>query len=144
MKKLLTTSAVASMLVALPAFAQTTPPSPPSKPEMTTPRAETATGQLRYLSTYSNEMRASKLIGTNIRNQAGETVGNINEILLDKNGKVAAVVVGVGGFLGIGEREVAVAFDSLQTSRDKDGKDVLTMNVTKDSLKTAPAWTWPR
>lgn len=140
MKKLLTATAVASMLIALPALAQTSP----SPPASMAPRADATPGQIRYFSTYSNEMRASKLIGTAVRNPAGETIGDINEILLDKSGKVAAVVVGVGGFLGMGEREVALAFESIQMTRDKDGKDVLTVNATKDTLKTAPAWTWPR
>ena len=145
MKKLLTTTAVASMLITLPALAQTSP-SPPTTPPAASmaPRADTAPGQIRYFSTYSNEMRASKLIGTAVRNPAGETIGDINEILLDKSGKVAAVVVGVGGFLGMGEREVALAFESIRMTRDKDGKDVLTVNATKDTLKTAPVWTWPR
>ena len=143
MKKLFTATAVALMLITLPALAQTSPSSP-SPPASMTPRSDAAPGQLRYFSTYSNEMRASKLIGTAVRNPAGESIGDINEILLDKTGKVAAVVVGVGGFLGMGEREVAISFGSIQMVRDKDGKDILTVNATKDTLKTAPAWTWPR
>lgn len=59
-------------------------------------------------------MRASKLIGAAVRNDANESIGDINEIILDKDGKVAAVVVGVGGFLGMGEREVALEFKSLR------------------------------
>ena len=48
------------------------------------------------------------------------------------------------GQVGMGEREVALAFESLQMTRDKDGKDLLTVNATKDTLRAAPAWTWPR
>ena len=144
MKKLLTATAVVSMLAALPALAQMTPSPPSSTSPSTAPRADTAPGQLRYFSKFTNEIRASKLIGTTVRNPAGETIGDINEILVDKSGKVAAVVVGVGGFLGMGEREVALAFESLQMTRDKDGKDLLTVNATKDTLRAAPAWTWPR
>jgi sporulation protein YlmC with PRC-barrel domain len=55
-------------------------------------------------------MRASKLIGTNVVNTANETVGEINDIILSKDGKAAALIVGVGGFLGIRERDVAVNF----------------------------------
>ena len=89
-------------------------------------------------------MRASKLIGMTVRNNAGENIGDINEILLDNGGKVAAVVLGVGGFLGIGEREVAISFDSLHMTHAPDGKNTLTVNATKDTLRSAPAWTWPR
>ena len=63
-------------------------------------------------------MRASKLIGTNVTNAANELVGEINDIVLGKDGKVAAVIVGVGGFLGIGEREVALSYGSLRFSKD--------------------------
>jgi|LNFM01.1.fsa_nt_gb sporulation protein YlmC with PRC-barrel domain len=144
MNKLLASTAVASMLMALPALAQTTSPTPSAPSTTTAPRADTTTGQLRYFSTYSDEMRMSKLIGTTVRNAAGETIGDVNEILLDKNGKVAAVVIGVGGFLGMGEREVALSFESIQSGRDANGNNVLTVNATKDSLKNAPAWMWPR
>ena len=87
-------------------------------------------------------MRASKLIGTKVVNAANETVGDVNEIVLGRDGKVAAVIIGVGGFLGIGEREVAVSFNSLQMRRDQSNDLVLTINATKDALKSAPAWRW--
>ena len=87
-------------------------------------------------------MRASKLIGTNVTNAANESVGEINDVVLAKDGKVAAVIVGVGGFLGIGEREVALSYGSLRFSKDSSGRDVITVNATKDALKAAPAWKW--
>jgi hypothetical protein len=70
-----------------------------------------------------------------------------NELVIDKDGKVAAVVIGVGGFLGIGEREVALDFKSLNIKYDpnamtESGATIITVNATKDSLKSAPAWTW--
>jgi sporulation protein YlmC with PRC-barrel domain len=93
------------------------------------------------------QMRASKLIGTNIRNNANETIGEINELILDKDGKIAAVVVGVGGFLGIGQHEVAMDYKSLNIKHDPNalteaGATTITVDATKDSLKAAPAWTW--
>ena len=92
-------------------------------------------------------MRASKLIGSKVRNTANENVGDINELIVDKDGKVVAAVVGVGGFLGIGEREVALDFKSLNIKYDpsamtQSGAITVTVNATKDSLKAAPAWTW--
>jgi sporulation protein YlmC with PRC-barrel domain len=84
-------------------------------------------------------MRASKLMGSTVRNNAGDSVGDVNEIIIDKSGKVAAVIVGVGGFLGIGEREVALGYNQLQTRVDGSGNLVVTTNVTRDELKNAPA-----
>ena len=122
------------------AFAQTTP-TPAPAPE-TPPAARTQDGQSMWYSHQADEMRASKLIGTKVVNTANETVGDINEIILSKDGKIAAVVVGVGGFLGMGEREIAVDFNSIRKSRDSNNNLVLTMNASKDSLKAAPAWRW--
>src|SRR4249920_2354102 len=60
------------------------------------------------------EWRASKLAGVNVYNEANEKIGDINDVILDKSGKVANVIIGVGGFLGMGEHDVAVAFDQLK------------------------------
>jgi sporulation protein YlmC with PRC-barrel domain len=59
------------------------------------------------------EWRASKLAGINVYNQANEKIGDINEVILDRSGKVANVILAVGGFLGLGEHYVAVGFDKL-------------------------------
>ena len=88
------------------------------------------------------EMRASKLIGAKVTNAANELVGDINEIVLGKDGKVAAVIVGVGGFLGLGEREVAISYSGLKFAKDSNNRDVITVNATKDQLKAAPTWKW--
>jgi sporulation protein YlmC with PRC-barrel domain len=98
--------------------------------------------QPTWYSHQTGEMRASKLIGTAVKNQAGETVGDINEVVLSKEGQVAAVVIGVGGFLGIGEREVAVSFDSIRLAQDENKNTVVSLNATKDALKAAPQWEW--
>lgn len=58
--------------------------------------------------------RSSKLIGVNVYNDQNEKLGDINEILVDQSGKVAGVVLGVGGFLGVGEHYVMVSFDKLK------------------------------
>jgi hypothetical protein len=87
-------------------------------------------------------MRASKLIGAKVVDTANELIGDVNEVILSKDGGVAAAVVGVGGFLGMGEREVAVSFNSLRLKQDGDGM-VVTIDATKDALQNAPEWTWP-
>jgi sporulation protein YlmC with PRC-barrel domain len=64
------------------------------------------------------EWRASKLVGVNVYNDANEKIGDINDVILDKSGKVENVVLGVGGFLGMGEHNVAVAYDKLKWSNE--------------------------
>jgi sporulation protein YlmC with PRC-barrel domain len=62
--------------------------------------------------------RASKLVGVNVYNDANEKIGDINDVILDKAGKVENVILGVGGFLGMGEHYVAVAYDKLKWSNE--------------------------
>ena len=62
----------------------------------------------------ADHWRSSKLIGVNVYNDQNEKLGDINEILLDQSGKAAGVVLGVGGFLGVGEHYVMVSFDKLK------------------------------
>jgi hypothetical protein len=137
-------SLAAALMLAPSALAQTTsaPPATTAPPAATPPPAASPSGQPLWYSHQADEMRASKLIGTKVVNTANETIGDINEIILSKDGKVAAVIVGVGGFLGIGQREVAMDFKSLQMNRDANNNLVLTVNATKDLLKDAPAWRW--
>ena len=64
------------------------------------------------------EWRASKLVGVNVYNDANEKIGDINDVILDKSGKVENVILEVGGFLGMGEHYVAVAYDKLKWSNE--------------------------
>jgi sporulation protein YlmC with PRC-barrel domain len=81
---------------------------------------------------------ASNWIGQTIYNQANESVGDVNDLLIDKDGKIAAVIIGVGGFLGIGEKNVAISFDSIQSSTDENGNLKFMVSVTKEELDAAP------
>jgi len=142
--------AIAALLIAAPAaFAQTTTTPPATSPPAASPSSPTSPGTMKFYSSQPGQMRASKLIGVNIKNNANETIGEINELILDKDGKIAAVVVGVGGFLGMGQREVALDYKSLNIKYDPNamtdaGATAVTVDATKDSLKAAPAWTWNR
>ena len=60
------------------------------------------------------QWRSSKLIGVDVYNDANEKIGDIEELIVDKSGKIEHVVLGVGGFLGMGEHYVAVSFDKLK------------------------------
>jgi sporulation protein YlmC with PRC-barrel domain len=82
------------------------------------------------------EWRASKLVGVNVYNEANEKIGDINDVILDKSGKVANVVLGVGGFLGIGEHYVAVAYDKLKWVNEPARSTVAT---TSTAPANAPA-----
>lgn len=135
MHRLMAATAI-SLALALSASAQTT--------TATTPAPQSAE-QPQFYNAVPDDHRASKLMGTSVTNNAGERIGDINEILLGKDGKVAAVVIGVGGFLGMGEREIAVSLSSLKLTRDSNDKTAAMLpNATKDSLKTAPQWKSPK
>jgi hypothetical protein len=86
----------------------------------------------------AGEFLASLFIGQLVTNSAGEVIGNINDLLLDKSGRITSVVVGVGGFLGIGEKNVAFPFGSLSVTADANGKRVLSAPFSKTALEAAP------
>ena len=66
-------------------------------------------------------------------------IGQISDVLVDKSGKISTLIIGVGGFLGAGEKDVAEQFDELQATT-KDNRVHLVMNATKDALKSAPGF----
>ena len=97
----------ASAMLASVAFAQS--------PSATTDRATTAApAAASDTSSFKGNWRTSKLVGLNVYNDSNESLGSINDLLTDKNGNIKAVVIGVGGFLGVGEHLVAVAFDKVK------------------------------
>lgn len=140
-------SIAALTFAAVPALAQTTSPNggatpnqrPATSAPSTAPTTASPSSAAQWYSIQADDMRASKLMGSTVRNSAGDSVGDINEIIIDKSGKVAAVIVGVGGFLGIGEREVALSYGQIQSRVDGSGNLAVTTNVTRDELKNAPA-----
>jgi sporulation protein YlmC with PRC-barrel domain len=81
---------------------------------------------------------ATQFIGQPATNQAGEKIGDINDLLFDKNGRIANVVIGVGGFLGIGEKNVAIPYGSLAITADANGKRVISVPLSKERLLAAP------
>ena len=82
----------------------------------------------------------AKLIGRNIVNTNGDTVGKIDSVVIDQGGKVRYVIVGVGGFLGLGKKDVALAWDELTIS--ENGEKVVTA-ATKDQLAALPEHKFP-
>jgi len=96
-----------------------------TRPEATAPAAAHREGP----------WRASKLIGVDVYNEANEKIGDISEIILDKSGKVANVIIGVGGFLGMGEHYVAVGYDKLKWMNEP----VRSTSAASDRPTAAPA-----
>jgi sporulation protein YlmC with PRC-barrel domain len=83
----------------------------------------------------------SDFYNQNVYDNRDNKIGEVNDLLLDSSGKVNAVMVGVGGFLGVGEKNVAVPFQALKVT-EKDGKRYLVLDTTKESLQTAPGYTY--
>jgi sporulation protein YlmC with PRC-barrel domain len=77
----------------------------------------------------------------NVYDPGDNKIGDVKDVLVSEDGKVTALIVSVGGFLGIGEKDVAVPFSSVK-QKMKDGKSYLTLDTTKDALKSAPGFTY--
>ena len=101
-----------SALLASVAFAQS--PSTPSESTKMAPAAASDSAT----SSFTGNWRASKVVGLSVYNDKNESVGSINDLLTDKSGKIVAVVIGVGGFLGVGEHLVAVPFEKVKFSTE--------------------------
>lgn len=88
----------------------------------------------------ANGWQASKLIGAEVKTTKGDEVGSVNDLIIDEKGQVAAIVVGVGGFLGMGEKDVAIGWGDVTKSSKtgKSDKDELQINLTRESLMSAP------
>ncbi|UFX49059.1 PRC-barrel domain-containing protein [Bradyrhizobium sp. 41S5] len=79
----------------------------------------------------------------NVYDPKESKIGTIDDVLVDKAGKVTGLVIGVGGFLGAGEKDVIVPYTAVK-SQKKDDKWWLTLDETKDSLKAAPGFKYDR
>jgi Bacterial protein of unknown function (DUF937)/PRC-barrel domain len=89
--------------------------------------------------TPSGGVLASTYFDKGMHNRGGEKIGSISDLIIAPDGTIAAALVGVGGFLGIGEKEVAVPFSSIEVVRN--GTDLrFVIDATKDALKTAPSY----
>ena len=85
----------------------------------------------------AEELRTSQLVGAKVYNNANDNIGSIEDIILKPDGSMDEVVLSVGGFLGMGDKYVAVPFSDLKISRDGSSLKIVTL-ATKDSLKALP------
>ncbi|MBX3521458.1 MAG: PRC-barrel domain-containing protein [Xanthobacteraceae bacterium] len=125
----------------MPQTQSQTPPATPSSPST----SASATQQ------QPNQWRGSQLIGLDVYNSANENIGDINDVILGKDGKIELIVVGVGGWLGMGEHDVALRWDQVsfsdQPPKGGDAKaeqgekpDHAMVSMTKEQLKAMPAF----
>jgi sporulation protein YlmC with PRC-barrel domain len=91
----------------------------------------------------SESWTVSNYYKQNVYDPKESKIGTIDDVLMDKSGKVTGLVIGVGGFLGAGEKDVIVPFAAVK-SQKKDDKWWLTLDETKDSLKSAPGFKYDR
>jgi sporulation protein YlmC with PRC-barrel domain len=113
-------------------------PGTPAKPaEQTKPVTPLPSGS--FVSLQESDMLSSNLVGTDVYNTNNEDIGKIQDVAFDDSKQVKAIIVSVGGFLGMGKRYVAVAPDALKVKYDpKDKKWHANMDASKDQLKAAP------
>ncbi len=133
--KFLTAAAVA-VLLSSSAYAQQSPGTDASHNAMQ--NTTSAPSANRFT---TNEGQGQWLVGNlwdkSVYNAAGKSIGELKDVLIDKDGKVSALVVGVGGFLGLGEKNVAVDYDYLQ----KNGgitPNRITLGMSEQDLRNAP------
>lgn len=100
-----------------------------------------AGGPVNFVSTLSaGQIEVSELTGKQVMNSAGEDLGDISDIIVDQQGNATVAVIGVGGFLGLGEKDVGIPFSSLEMVSQEDGEIALRLNVSKDELANAPTY----
>jgi hypothetical protein len=154
LKKLIIATAASGLMMSTALAQQTTPPA--AAPSATAPSAATRS-DAKFISAQSaDQWVASKFKGTDVIGANNEKIGDVDDLLFSKDGKILAVVVGVGGFLGIGQKDVALDMTAFQVvpadtgstaaaasttaSSNDPSKIKLKLAMTKDELKAAPAF----
>jgi sporulation protein YlmC with PRC-barrel domain len=125
-----------------PEAAQPAPPPPEAAqpaPAAPAPEAAAPKGAEAMTTVPSDSVSLTDYYKQNVYDTSDNPVGEISDVLLDKDGRVTAVIVSVGGFLGLGAKYVSVPFNALRMT-EKDGKRYLVMDTTKDTLMNAPGY----
>jgi hypothetical protein len=141
-------AAAVSALALTSAMAQTTSPSSSSPPAAAVPAtpapsaSASTSGKANFVTRQTpDQWLASKFKGTDVVGADDKKIGDVSDILFDKDKKILAYIVGVGGFLGIGAKDVALDPAAFQAVPGKDATDYkLRLSMTKDELKAAPAF----
>ncbi|TMJ04937.1 MAG: PRC-barrel domain containing protein [Alphaproteobacteria bacterium] len=143
MLKTIMAAAAVSTLALTSAMAQTSTTTTP--PASTAPSAATPapkSGAAHFVQKQgTDQWLFSKFKGTDVIGTDDKKIGDVSDVLFDKDKKIMAYIVGVGGFLGIGQKDVAIDPASFQLVAGKDQNDFkLRLAMTKDELKAAPAF----
>jgi opacity protein-like surface antigen len=144
MKQTLTAAALAVVL-ATPAFAQTAKPDATGNPTAQSTMPSMATDQAAFVQNqHATDWRGSKLIGATVYGPDNASIGDINDVLIANDGKINAVVIGVGGFLGVGEKNVAIPFAKLNVTRKPESAAIakITVGYSKAELNGAPKFAY--
>ena len=133
---LLATASALAITLSVPALAadNTTQPKITAESKMTD-KADANVAIVRPL--FGTTVKAEELVGTDVKNFKGETVGEVESVLLDRSGRVRAVVVGVGGFLGMGEHDVAIDWQDLFVGDDANN---VRIDMSEAALKELPEY----
>ena len=134
LRKLLATTGML-LAMSIPALAQTGPPAgnagstaqPPAQQAVITKQDD-------------SQVRVYRLIGSKVIGPDGREVGKVEDLLLDRDQKMTAIVVGVGGFLGMGSKSVALPANRVDISQAYGDQRVVKIDATKDELAAAPAF----
>lgn len=103
-------------------------------------RVEGASIVLSFYNANPADTRASKLIGRDVYNLENEDIGEVSDLIIDNGKTIKAIVVSVGGFLGMGERNVAINPASVVLTELSDGNVRLVVNTNREDLKKSPAF----
>jgi hypothetical protein len=87
-----------------------------------------------------NAVLATSFIGSSVFTTTDENIGDINDMIFDDKGAIQAVIVGVGGFLGMGEKDVALPLSKITVTRDENNAIKLTVQASREELEQAPAF----
>lgn len=146
LKKLLITTAASGLMLSA-AWAQAPAPAPdrPATPPAASDRPATppaaseskANGASAAITQQKpDQMLASKFKGTDVVGSDNQKIGDVSDILFDKQGKIEAYVISVGGFLGMGAKDIALPPSQVQWTKDNN-QDKLKVSMTKDQLQQA-------
>jgi sporulation protein YlmC with PRC-barrel domain len=138
MMKTFAAALMASTLLAAPTLAQSNPPparpAAPAAQPAPAPMAETPS--TARTSQQSDQWRASKFVGLNVYNANNEKVGDINELIMSQDGQIDLVVIGAGGFLGMGEHNVALKWNQVKFVKEPVKSSSTTTIPTKPANTT--------
>lgn len=138
MSKTTMTAAFAVLLLATPmAFAQTSTTTTTSPPATVT-TSTTHAGTTNHI--MPGQIRATQMDGSRVYDKQNQNIGDIKDMIVDRDGKIAAVVLDVGSFLGMGGKYVAVGLNDIKVSFDNNNKPKFVVDMTKDQLKAAQAY----